>query len=315
MTNENSSINVDIKLSGEYRLEVFGADGELKTDTGFFKNILTNGFFDGFVGGSSSSGNFFSYCGVGSGTAAATAADTTITQVGSRQGTTSDLTFTESSRVITMARKFQFAASAIIGTIAEVGIFTTSTAGTLTSRTRIKDTGGTPTTITLISGDTLYVTYRLTATAPTSDVSSTCSISGVTYNYVLRPALLTNALNGNGNFWAIVTNTQANLGLGSAYARASQTLGAYTSVPTGTSFATSTVALSTYTSGTFTRTFTYSFSVSQGNTGSGIGSIVFSGLSESGGWQCSFANASGGATIPKDATKTFTIPLVLTFSR
>jgi hypothetical protein len=80
---------------------------------------------------------------------------------------------------------YRFAAGAAAGNLTEVGM---ANANGIWSRALIVDGGGTPTTITILSDETLDVTYELRLYRPTSDVSANVVISGVTYATVTRVA-------------------------------------------------------------------------------------------------------------------------------
>jgi len=315
------TINFKIKFGGEYRLQVFDADMVEKTDTGFFDNIITDAFFNTILAAGGGAPNTqFNYCGVGSGSATPMASNTSITQLGARVGQFSANT-TNSGMVNTTVIQYRFTVGAIVGTIAEVGLFLGSTGGSTNSRALIKDGVGAPTTITLLATDTLYITWRATCTVPSTDVSGVLSVSGVNYNYVMRPCNITAGLPSSSaqNVHVVCNSRPVSqlLSLGYIGALATQTLGAVTSRPSGTGFFGSIGTTGTYTNGTFTMVATYTLLPAQGNTGSGIGSLMLcdGGVVTGSGYQISFAAVTGGGTIPKDSTKTFTLVVTYTFGR
>lgn len=311
-------MKVEVKLKGEYKLQVLGQDGNIKVDTDWFDNVITVAALDAWCQ-TTAMNNLSGFCGVGTGTATPASSDVGITgQIGSRAAR-----FSNGNNVVglvnTVTQQYNFPVSGVIGTISEVGIFSASTGGILLSRTLIK-AAGTPTTITLVSGDTLYVIWRCTMTAP-ADVTGTTTIGGVSYNYTLRPSKFTTSTTSAYGLWAgsvgINSSGSDAFNLHICAACSTQTLGAVTGEPAGTSYPTATYAASAYTPGTFTRTFTYTFAVGEGNAPGGIGSLIFHGNTSGAvycGFQASFSAVSGGASIPKDGTKTFTIPLTVTVS-
>lgn len=324
------NIEIGLKFKAQYRIQVFGAGSDpLKNDapridTGFFDNILTDSLFNSWIGGTSTTmDSCVSYCGVGSGSSTPAANNTTITQIGTR-ATRFSRTTSNSSLTNTATCQYRFSAGQIVGTIAEVALFTNSTGGNTNTRALIKDSGGTPTTITLTSADTLYITWRCSCTIPSSDLTGTLSISGVSYNYSMRPCNFTATIGGGSisNIFIPTANdgsmgASSGFGLGYMGAYATQTLGSNTSSPAGTGFFSSQGSVGSYTTGSLARTITYTLTPSQGNTGSGIGSLIFASVagSSGAGFQVSIAAVSGGGTIPKDNTKTFVLPVTYTFGR
>lgn len=311
-------MKIQAKLKGEYKLQVIRQDGKVKADTDWFNNVVTIPALDAWCQ-STPGNNLSQYAAVGTGTSAPANSDSGITgQIGPRASRASQVN-NVAGLINTTTMQYNFPTSSVIGTISEVGIFSASSGGTLLSRALIK-AGGVPTTITLVSGDTLYVIWRCTMTAP-ADVTGTTLIGGVNYNYTLRPSRYTTTNTLTYGLWSGfggVANQGGNaFGLIMCSACSTQALAPITGEPAGTAYDTLTFSASSYTPGTFTRTFTYTFAVAEGNAPGGIGSLIFhnnqTGAIYSG-FQASFAAVSGGGPIPKDNTKTFTIPLTITVS-
>lgn len=327
------------KFSGQYKVEVRGADGQIKFESGYFFNLITDAFFEGWLGNpgglNRSRGGMFSYCAVGTGVATPAFGDTTITQLGVRAAVFSDSP-SRVSRAFTNTIQYRWNPSDIIGTISEVGIYSAGTGGTLSSRSLIKDVGGTPTSITLVSGDVLYVTWRITNTLPAGDVLGVVNIAGIDYNYVIRPANIGTLAD---SFAGIVSPfmpscpqsapTNPN-GQGAGYivacAASTQSLAADTSNLTGingnSGAHSGAYAMSTYVSSSKQIKSTFDFSIGTGNTAGGIGSIFLGNVhifgvcdTSTGGYQMTFAAVSGGAPIPKDNTKVFRIAFIYSFGR
>ena len=326
-------MRVHTKFNGELSFQVWGAEsldkdgtplpGAVpKQETPFQPQIITDAFFETWLNGGSASNVLFGYCGVGNGTTAATAADTTISQVGTRFALfTGDYAYSTTGSTITQTVGFRTTQGQIIGTISEVGLFSASTGGQTMMRSLIKDGGGTPTTLTLTSMDFLYVRWRVTSTVNLSDVTGTVSIGGVSYNYTLRPSYW-NSLPSVGYttthiFLPCSHNSVAGyLAVSACEAFSTQTLGSVTSKPGGSVYVGTAFSTNTYTASSKQRKLTYKWDITQGNTGSGIGSVaVHSSVFGNVGYQISFAAVSGGATIPKDNTKEFTIGITFSFGR
>ncbi len=332
-------IEIHQKLGGELRFQVFSKEdldekGDPKAgvtpklDTGFNKQIITDSYFESYVGGSTLYPlNAFLYLGVGTGTAAATASDTTITQIGARVGgnigTNPLSSGSISGNEITQTLEYRFTQGAIIGTITEVGIFQNISGGNCFMRSLIKDVGGTPTSLTLTSIDFLYVTWRVKTIVDLSDKTGTITLGGVNYNYTLRPINWTsNGVNPSTgtNIFGALTNSSAQTNFGMLVARAynTQTLVATSGAsPTSSeNDLTSTKTQVVYAASSKQRKVSWVFNTSQANLTGGVGLVVFANnIGVEMGYQVSFSAVSGGGRIPKDNTKTLTLSLTFTFGR
>lgn len=325
-------MQINTKLQGELRFRVFSSedmnpDGTLKEssvpklDTGFNSQLLTDAFFDAYCGGVGSGDGLTTFLQCGTGTAAPSPSDVSITALGPRQSLFSRNWSTSSNEML-CTTEYRFAQGAVVGTVAEVGCFQNGSGGSAMMRSLIKDVGGTPTTITLTSIDYLYVTWRVKATISLSDQTGTISIGGVDYNYTLRPCNWNaGATGGFGIFSPLNTrsfSTGSATGLIGLSAFGSQTLAAVTSAPTsGVNLAPANPTLAAYVGGSKERRLTWSIADSQANIVGGIGAVKVDGSSPepTGGYQISFSAVSGGGKIPKDNTKTFSFSLLFTWSR
>lgn len=92
---------------------------------------------------------------------------------------------------------FQFGTGAAAGVLAELG-FTMSGSSDLFSRSLIKDGGGSPTTITVLSDEVLQVTYELRWYAPTVDATGTIQVSGNDHDYIVRACTVTSQVGSGG---------------------------------------------------------------------------------------------------------------------
>lgn len=237
-----------------------------------FRNLITTQGLNQIGNGTS----YVNRCAVGTGTNAADPSDTQLQ---------SQIAFTTTVNSNTAGnggsdpdfygyrtKVFRFSQGAAAGNLAEVGVGP-GTSGTVAvfSRARILDSEGNPTTLTVLQDEFLDVTYEFRIyVAGTADVEDSVEISGVSYDTTTRPALV------GTNRWQV--GTSANQGgiseTGQVLAYATQTLGAITDGPSGTSFSRSSVTNSTYSNGDFHRTGTCVWGLNAGNTGSGIGSML-----------------------------------------
>jgi hypothetical protein len=332
-------------ISGELRFEIWRSDqldesgnplaGEsAKLDTGFNKQIITDSFFNAYVGNNDglSRSDFMQYMGCGTGTGAASASDTAITsQIGTRipvdLGTLSVVITDSATGAMLETVQYRGTAGQVVGTISEVGLFQLDTGGSTMMRSLIKDPDGDPTTITLGSSDHLYISWRVSTVVPLSTFSSTIEIGGINYNYTIKPC---NWSAGGGFFQSINpfcfwANCDPKYGFGfrDFLAFSTQTLGAYTAQPAGSPTMVPHVedapimGLSTYVPGSFARIATYSVAADQCNISGGIGSIVMGADTSVGfpGYQISFSAVSGSGKIPKTSANTLAISMIYSFGR
>lgn len=201
---------------------------------------------------------------------------------------------------------YRFIEGVATGNISQVAMaFGTVSAGTtLFSLALVKDSGGNPITITKLADEVLDVTYTLQLYCPSTDVTGTVSISGVSYNYTARPANATSWA-ANTNFGAYIIST-AHTGV----------LGTQLTSPSGSSVGTGTITASAYTTGNYYRDVAYFWDLNNGNHASGIRSIyVGAGGSGTIRWQIEYSAVSGATTIPKDATKRLTLNVRFSWGR
>lgn len=192
----------------------------------------------------------------------------------------------------------RFATGTAAGILAEVGIGSSST---LWSRARILDSGGNPTTITVLPTEALDVEYTLRIYIPMADVTGTRTIGGVATSYVVRAESAS-----NGGPWSaynfVVPGTLR--GIVVSVRPAGSALGTVYTTPSGTQTYTDNLvgAVAAYSSNSYQRDITITLPTDRGNTGSGIGALTLDFLGAQ--FQMSFSPA-----IPKTpdyvATLTF----------
>lgn len=279
-----------------------------------FKNIITNNGLDGVA--DNNVGNRTAYCHVGTGTSAEAATDTALgTFVGAEGVATSTSTSAEASSPYYMkyVRTWRFDPGEATGNISEVGFSSQATTGGLFSRALVKDGGGSPTTITVLSDEWLDVTYefRLYPGHTSADATGSISFSGSSKNYTLRAAQVTDVT----KYGAAATQAVlANNGGGYGYAYGSDgALGAVTSTPTGTSqdflgTGGCSISAATYSNGTYNRNVTLTIGLSEGNTTGGIKALLF--YTKFATYQISF-----DTVVAKDNTKVMTFVTNLAWAR
>ncbi len=148
-----------IKIIGKVRLEIYDSEGNLKSDTGFLNNIITNAGKAAVAGlvGNTGSITAFSYLALGTSATVVAAADTTLgaeivdTGLARTTATASRTTTTVANDTLNFV--YTWTATGV-KTIQEVGIFNASSAGTMLGH---KLTGAQ----TTANGDQINVTYTI----------------------------------------------------------------------------------------------------------------------------------------------------------
>ena len=199
---------------------------------------------------------------------------------------------------------YRFIEGVATGNISQVAMaFGTVSAGTtLFSLALVKDSGGTPITITKLADEVLDVTYTLQLFCPSADVTGTISISGVNYDYVARPASAAS--------WAAYNPINSSASV-LAYP-ASSTLGTQLTIPSGSYAQSTTATYSAYTAGTFYKDLAIYWDLNNGNASGGIRCIYINAGSV---WQIQYSKTSDSSAIPKDATKRLTLNVRISWGR
>lgn len=309
------------RVAGWYKLEARGPDGRVRPLTGWFPNLITNKGLD--MLGLASGGFAVGVCAVGTGNTTPAVTDTALVALVASTGNAISRTQANqgsSPYYGTLTTTWQFPTGAATGNLAEVGVGSSATS--LFSRALILDGGGSPTTITVLSNEALNVTYQVQMYPPTTDVTGSVALGGSNYNYTLRAVNVTAS-----QWWCLPTDLAGYNGVGttlSGGAFSTQTLSTINGTgPSGTSYSIDSSSRGTYTTGTYTNTGTFGWSINAGNAPGGIGSVVInfgwgndSGfmVAGAGSYQCSFAAAVGGGPIPKDNTKVLSLVFQVTWA-
>lgn len=288
----SSKINFPLGLKGWYMLEAVRSDGSRRLLADWFPNLITDLGLD-MIGNSQP----LTYCAVGSGNATPTFGDTALQSLVGDTTAQVSQTFTAASGSPyfgTTTTVYNFPAGTATGNLAEVGVG--DGPASLFSRALILDGGGSPTTITVLSDEALYVTYQLNQYVPLTDVTGTVVIGGVSYNYTLRAADANQS-----SEWAYRNGDAGGINLAQIY---SGTIGAITSSPSGTGANSDSVNNVAYSTGSFTLQGTATWNIATGNFGGVKSAIAFfgTGFASRGAFQVQFNNV-----IPKDASHVLTL--------
>lgn len=273
----SNTLNANSGYAGWFKIEAFRTDeagqeipGSRRVAADWFPNLITNAGLDllGTTGGT----YVYTYCRVGSGNTAPAFTDTALVSPVAASGTEQS-TANGVNRAGTFyawrRTTIRFANGAAAGTLAEVGVSPAAT-GALFSRALILDSGGSPTTITVLSDETLDVTYELRLYPTLTDAVGTVDISGTTYNWTARALISTDY----DLFWSLYIgrgigprstagSTQA--GPAAAAALPAQNAAVVSAIGSGVI-----VALA-YTSGTYQRSFRFDSDLNDANVAGGIG--------------------------------------------
>lgn len=298
-----TTMNNHIGLKGIFNLKFTNSKtGEVRELE--FTNLILNSGLDripvgGFIGG----------CVLGSGSSTPVATDTSITSI---LGSSTTLQAYGVGTANTSTPPYwcsyywtyRFIEGVATGNISQVAMaFGTVSAGTtLFSLALVKDSGGTPITITKLADEVLDVTYTLQLFCPSADATGTVSISGVDYDYVARPA--------SAAIWA--ANNPISTSVGVLAYQASSTLGTQLTAPSGSYIQNYAQTYSTYTAGTFYRDLAIYWDLNNGNVTGGIRCIYLDAGSR---WQIQYSKTSDSSAIPKDATKRLTLNVRFSWGR
>jgi len=250
------------------------------------------------------------YCHVGSGSSTPDSADTQLDNLVAASNTTqssSNIFQTSTSpRYVAKVATKRFASGAAAGTLSEVGMAWSASGGSLFSRALIVDSGGSPTTITVLSDEILDVTYELRIYPPETDSSGTIDLGGVTYDYTARAARIGFLTHWGTDAYGVQNKSTVQT---TAYDGA---IGPITGLPSGSSDNATTTSEGTYSNNSLEGESSASWGLNDGNIG-GIRSVVI-GVGWTS-WQVEFSAQSGGGPVPKDNTNELTLSVSHSWAR
>ena len=313
------SINRNMGVAGYFNVIVRdGETLEVKRETGFFKNLITNVGMDRIAGGNAQVLTSFLGAGiaVGTGNNAPLETDTvlqtwrasTTTMFGTATTPYSGVAPYWSGTRVT----YRFGVGAASGNISEVGVLaapTTTSTTQLVSRALIKDISGNPTTITVLPTEVLDVVYECRIYPPTTDTVTTLTILDQEYTFTVRAA---NAASGNYGAPVGYVSQGTNTGFARQYTPNlyTGTIGTITGSPSGTLNQPNVNTVpQTYSTGTFKRAHTYSLTTAQGNIS--IGAIFI----QAGSLNMPMFQVGISPPFAKDSTKTLSLTFEFSWSR
>jgi hypothetical protein len=312
-------IRATVGLHGHFTMTVSGGKRGTVVLADFDNMILDAGLNYVAGGGTQAS----TYCQVGTGTTAVAAGQTALanylanTAVVQRDWGGAGTYVAGPPAYKWDYKTYRFNTGVATGNLTEVGIGWT-TSGNLFSRALILDGGGSPTTITVLSDETLDVTYTLRAYAP-ADVTGTITLAGVNYDFTLRGAAMASGGTGTWNPGHIMTTGMANAAAANAPVYSGAISATPGGVPSGSNASGSAVCtVSAYVANSLQRNVEYRLDLSQANLGGGFRSMYFSVTGNLGGggslpthaYQIEFS-----PNVPKDNTKVLRLNFTFSLSR
>lgn len=310
------TVSTSTGMSGHFRLQCIRPNGEVRIDTGWFKNtLLYNGLNE-----MAQRGDWMDFCQVGTGTTFPAALEDrrNETSLEAFHAGTSTIQSTTSGAAGTAPyfgwkrKTFRFTAGTVAANLSEVGVGWSAGGGsTLISRAQILDpTSGNPTTVTPLADEMLEVTYELRYYAPTADVSRVAGVNldGVDYDVTTRAAAAT------GSFWyGSIGNQMGYAGTDNEWRCYDGNIGAVTSTPSGTSATfVGSWANGAYSNNSYEMEIQASCLSVGWNLGGGIRSISWA--TTAGRYQTEFSATTGGATIPKTSSYTMNMKFEISWA-
>ncbi len=264
------------RFEGHVVVEKVHARTGLVTQRLAFKNLITDAGLNAL--GSTARISTFDYLAVGTGSTAPAVGQTSLVGEIGRTNNKGGLGESNATQVSSTYYEYTytrtFYESEANGNIAELGLFSASSGGTMWMRQLLRDSGGSATTITKTSEDQLRITYKLRCYWPTADVGSVVTISGVSYTFNSR-AQSVNDVEAWGRRASDNVGILGSFGFSTAAgiymeANESQTLGAVTANTFGGDTQ-STTTLQTYGASSYYRDIEFIYQLDKANYTLGIG--------------------------------------------
>jgi len=185
-----NSMDANVGISGYWKLTTIKPDGTKKV-CGEFKNLILDAGLDAL-----GKSRVHEYCRVGTSNLAVNSSQNSLvsqiastnTLQGSTNGAQSTAPYYGWRRIT-----YRFNIGVAAGNLSEIGIGWSSTGSTLFSRALILDGLGNPTTITVASDEILDATYEMRIYPPTTDVTGTITLDGVSHTYIIRACEVNNS--------------------------------------------------------------------------------------------------------------------------
>ena len=241
-------MGMHIGMAGEVRTVVRRADGTIKVDTGYQKNLILNKGLDFF--GGVDGGNIFYNCVIGTGNSTPvstqTQLDAAIKGVFSAGEVSSKVDYNAALDgdfyKTNLTNKYIFSGFANNTNVTEVGLASSYIDNSnyyLCTRALIKDTNGNPTVITLMSDETLEIYYKVWQVFSLVDKTGVIQLEdngGVftDYNYIARMAFVGGASTGGTATYSSIIGDKLKTGYGNSDSEVKTgNIGSFASSPSG----------------------------------------------------------------------------------
>jgi len=293
-------------LGGFFKLEAVNpSTGTRRVLADWFPNLITDAGLN-WLG----SGSMWSHAMVGAGSTVPAVGDNQlalhVASTSTQQSSTTTFSTTPGNIYAARTRTYRFGVGAAAGNLTEVGMsWSSSPSGTLFCRSLIKDGNGDPTTITVLAGEALDVTYQLRVYPPQTDVTFNVTIAGVTHACTLRAAQISTA-----NAWADRVGERVEYsGIEGWHHGSDGPLGPITGYGSGTIVGLGSASQFPYANNSYTRGARQTCGLNTGNLANGIRSVYFA-AGGAGAYQCQF-----DPPIQKTATKVLTLDWSVSWAR
>lgn len=321
---------MNLGIAGEFRAVVLTADGEVKSDTGLQRNLITNRGMDFFGGGYGES--MFAYCLIGAGNQTPAVTDlelqSYITYETPKQAIAANFKYNyldDGSGLYktSCTREYRFVAANEMN-VAEVALASKRTGSSgavfdLCTRALIKNAGGNPTSITVLATEVLVIYYTLYQFFNVADVIKTINLisntdGNIPYTTTARLAVVGDSGYGDivGKALAVTSRTSD---FKKDYSQSNLPLTAKESYPAtfDSSRRYSLETFQPYVAGSNRRVYNIAFKLDEGNDPAGLRTLTI--FTTMGAWQIQYSSVVGDNPIMKTADHRLNLPIEFSWGR
>ena len=300
------SINEKIRMEGFYSFKVSNSKGESRDLSGIIAEDHKNLILDVGLNALGTT-SVVSACKVGTGV---TPVAVSQTDLATPLAITSTLQSSSTGRNSTAPyytwgrRTFRFGQGTAAGNLTEVGV-TYGGGSSLFSRALIVDSGGNPTTLTILADEWLDVTYELRIYQDLVDKTFNITLLGVDHVVTVRPANVTTNPSDSSYFFDHFISWYYYYSQCSHY---NGTIGTITGSPSGVGSSAGGTSYGAYSQNSLQRSIIYGVGLNDANLAGGIQSTIIN--TDKCSWQVGYVPA-----IAKDSFKTLTMNYTLSWGR
>lgn len=312
-----------IGMTGEFRCVIERADGSIKIDTGFQKNLILDQGLDFFGGGHGT--DFFYRCIVGSGNSTPDISQVKLdlpVKIASGVLDSENYAYTDNGDglyKIDKTYRYVFSTAEAVN-ISEVGLASDGGGSInlsnhyLCTRALIKDADGNPTTISILETEKLRLYYKVAAVFSTLDTSHVINLldgagGSKAYNVTCRLALA-----GSPEYKDYMIGKVASERPSNNYYRGRTfrgELGAVKGEPSNVASSASSASLEPYIAGSFKRQTKYEYALSDANGNT----RCINAHTSMGSWQMRYGSVEDDSPLTKSNQDTMTVPIEMSWGR